>query len=115
MRVGDSLARAESSHARYNGVITHNNPSTVRLPNSRGAQDQGHTRQRKALRGYEHVGAAVSLSLNQHIYNMTQTAREGPKPCAQNKHVRSCVLSGLCFGGASHGSVPHPHKVLQMM
>ena len=95
MRVGDSLARAESSHARYNSVITHNDLSTVRLPNSHGAQDQGHTRQRQALRGYEHVGAAVSPSLNQHIYITTQTTREGPKPCAQNQHVRSMCSLGL--------------------
>ena len=71
MHVGDSLARAESSHTRHNGVIRHNDPSTMRLPNSRGAQDQGHTRQRKALRGYEHVGAVISPSLNQQKHSTT--------------------------------------------
>ena len=109
MRVGDSLARVESSHARYNGIITHNDPSTTRLPNSRGAQDQGHMRQRKALRGYEHVGAAVSPN--------TYTSRHKRQGKVLNHVLKTntcglCVLSGLCFGGASRGSVPHPHKVL---
>ena len=75
MHVGDSLAKAESSHTRHNGVIRHNDPSTTRLPNSHGAQDQGHMRQLKALRGYEHVGAAVSPSLNQ--TNIAQHRRKG--------------------------------------
>ena len=94
MHVGDSLARAESSHTRHNGVIRHNDPSTMILPNSRGAQDQGHTRQRKALQGYEHVG---DKDLN-HVLKANTCSL--------------CVLSGLCFGGASRGSVPHPHKAL---
>ena len=71
MHVGDSLARAESSHTHHNGVIRHDDPSTMRLPNSRGAQDQGHTRQRKALRGYKHVGAVISPSLNQQKHSTT--------------------------------------------
>ena len=113
MHVGDSLARAESSHTHHNGVIRHNNPSMMRLPNSRGAQDQGHTRQHKALWGYEHVGAAVSPFLNQHIYIMTQMAREKVRNhVLQTNTCGLCVLSGLCFGGASRGTVPHPHKVL---
>ena len=71
MHVGDSLARAESSHTQHNGVIRHDDLSTMRLPNSRGAQDQGHTRQRKALRGYEHVGVVISPLLNQQKHSTT--------------------------------------------
>ena len=67
MDVGVSLTRNGILTICQNGVKQHNDPSTTRLPISRGAQDQGHTRQLKALRGYEHMGAAVSPSMN-HIH-----------------------------------------------
>ena len=71
MRVGVSLRQGGILTTR-NGVSSqHSDSPTTRLPNSRCAQDQGHTRQRKALRGYEHVGAAVSPSSNQHTHNTT--------------------------------------------
>ena len=64
MDVGVSLPRNGILTICQNGVIHHNDPPTTRLPISRGAQDQGHTCQLKAFRGYEHVGAAVSPLMN---------------------------------------------------
>ena len=46
--------------ATRNDVIRHNDPSTTRLPNSRGAQDQGHTRQRKSFAGLRARGRCLS-------------------------------------------------------
>ena len=95
MHVGDSLARAQSSHTRHNGVIRHNDPSTMWLPNSHGAQDQGHMHQRKALRG---TSTWVRLSHRRWINKNTaqhRRERKGPKSCAQNKHVRSMCSLGL--------------------
>ena len=65
MHVGNSVARAESSHARYNGVINHNTtirhqrryfqtPVVLKIKATRANT--------KALRGYEHMGAGVLLT-----------------------------------------------------
>ena len=111
MHVGDSLARAESLHAHHNGVITTQRSVNDETTKLRGAQHQGHTRQRKALRGYEHVGAAVSPSPNH--TNMTQHKRKGrgPNPCIQVITCGQVSSRALCIGKASLGSLPCPHKV----
>ena len=57
MDIGVSLTRNGILTARQNGVIQHNDPPTTRLPNSRGAQDQGHTRQRKIFAGLRARGS----------------------------------------------------------
>ena len=46
--------------ATRNDVIRHNDPLTTRLPNSRGAQDQGHTRQHKSFAGLRARGRCLS-------------------------------------------------------
>ena len=111
MRVGVSLRQGGILTTR-NGVSSqHSDSPTTRLPNSRCAQDQGHTRQRKALRGYEHVGAAVSPSSNH--TNTTQHKRKGrgPNPCIQVITCGQVSSRALCIGKASLGSLPCPHKV----
>ena len=57
MDVGVSLTRNGILATRNDGVIQHNDPPTTRLPNSRGAQDQGHTRQHKSFAGLRARGS----------------------------------------------------------
>ena len=66
----------------------------------------------KALRGYEHVGAAVSPTMNH--TNTSQHRRKGKDlyPCTQTNMCGQVYLSGFYFGGASLGSVPRPHRVV---
>ena len=66
----------------------------------------------KALRGYEHVGEAVSPTMNH--TNTSQHRRKGKDlySCTQTNMCDQVYLSGFYFGGASLGSVPHPHRVV---
>ena len=57
MTLESHLHGMESSQIVQNGVTHHNDPSTTRLPISRGAQDQGHTRQRKRFAGLRARGS----------------------------------------------------------
>ena len=57
--------------ATCNDVIRHNDPSTTRLPNSRGAQDQGHTRQRKSFAGLRARGSGCLTDDESHKHITT--------------------------------------------
>ena len=71
MDVGVSLTRNGILTTRQNGVVQHNDPLTTRLPNSRGAQDQGHTRQRKSFTGLRARGSGCLAVDESHIHITT--------------------------------------------
>ena len=57
--------------ATRNDVIRHNDPTLTRLPNSRGAQDQGHTRQRKSFAGLRARGSGCLTDDESHKHITT--------------------------------------------
>ena len=98
MHVGNSLARAESSHARYDSVII----TTQRSVNDETSKLPWCSRSRPhapalSFAGLRARGAAVSPFPNLQIHITTQTERgfEDLDPCSPNTHVRSSASLGL--------------------
>ena len=102
----------ESSQIVQNGVTHHDNPPTSRLPISRGAQDQGHTRQRECFAGLGARGSGCLTVDESHIHITTCTEREGTNPVFPTSMCGHVCLTGLHLGGALLGSVPRPHRVI---
>ena len=75
--------------------LSFHNPPTTGLPISRGAQDQGHTRQRKSFAGLQARGSGCLTVDESHRHITTRTAKEGTSPVFPNNHVRSSVSLGL--------------------
>ena len=92
MDIGVSLTRNGILTARQNGVIQHNDPPTTRLPNSRGAQDQGHTRQRKSFAGLRARGSGC-LTVDESHKHITTKKRQGKvlTPCSQQACAVKCL------------------------
>ena len=113
MCVGDSLARPESSHARCNGVITTQrsvNDETSKLPWCSRSRPHAPALSFAGLRA-RGCGCLTVYEPTSTHHNIDERRGKVLNPCTQTNMCGLCVLSGLCFGGASRGSVPRPHKV----
>ena len=56
-----------------------------------------------------------SHHLTVHTYTTQHKRKErGPNPCTQSSTCGLVSSRAWCIGGASHGSLPHPHKVLKV-
>ena len=99
MDIGVSLTRNGILTARQNGVIQHNDPPTTRLPTPVVLKIKATRASVKALRGYEHVGAAVSPSTNH--TNTSQHERQGKvlTPCSQQACAVKCISRAFTLVG----------------
>ena len=79
------------------------------------AQDQGCLCQCEAS-GATSTWVWRSQHLTTHTYTIQHKRKgRGPNPCTQSSTCGLVSSRAWCIGGASHGSLPHPHKVLSML